>query len=146
MRRSTVTVVFGLVLAAAGARAQPGPGPKARTWDPKTIERVTGTVVRVERSPSPDGMGQGVHLVLRTGGGDTVAVRLGPAWWIDRQGVKVAADDRIEVKGSRVTIDGTPALVAAEVKKGERTLMLRNEAGVPVWSGRRGGRRRGPPA
>jgi hypothetical protein len=145
VKRSSPAVVLGLALAAAGARAQPGPGPKTRTWDPNTIERVAGTVVRVERPASAQHMGQGVHLVLRTDGGETVAVRLGPAWWVDRQDVKIVADDRIAVKGSRVTVDGKPALVATEMKKGERTLVLRNEAGVPVWSGRRGGRRRGPP-
>jgi hypothetical protein len=42
---------------------------------------------------------------------------------------------RIEVKGSRVTFEGKPALIAAEVRKGDEVLKLRDEAGMPLWSG-----------
>lgn len=41
----------------------------------------------------------------------------------------------MEVTGSRVTFDGKPAIIAAEVKKGGETLKLRDEKGRPVWSG-----------
>ncbi len=56
----------------------------------------------------------------------------------------MARDTRTEgpAKGSRVTIDGKQAVIAAEVKKGADTRVLRDAAGVPAWSGtrRRGGR------
>jgi len=35
----------------------------------------------------------------------------------------------------RITFDGKPAIVAAEIKKGEETLILRDKSGFPVWSG-----------
>jgi hypothetical protein len=41
----------------------------------------------------------------------------------------------VEVKGSRITFEGKPAIIAAEIKKGEETLKLRDENGFPVWSG-----------
>jgi hypothetical protein len=43
--------------------------------------------------------------------------------------------DKIEVKGSRVTISGKPAIIAAEVKKGDTILVLRDSAGIPAWAG-----------
>ena len=43
--------------------------------------------------------------------------------------------DSVEIKGSRVTFEGKPAIIAAEVKKGGETLTLRDDAGLPVWSG-----------
>jgi hypothetical protein len=40
--------------------------------------------------------------------------------------------------GSRITYEGKPAIIAAEVKKGDEVLRLRDEKGIPVWAGRRG--------
>jgi hypothetical protein len=33
-----------------------------------------------------------------------------------------------------VTVSGKPAIIAAEVKKGDDLLRLRDEAGLPAWS------------
>ena len=46
---------------------------------------------------------------------------------------------RVTGKGSRVTVQGKPELIAAEVRKGDETLRLRDESGVPAWSGWRKG-------
>jgi len=35
----------------------------------------------------------------------------------------------------RVAFDGKPAIIAAEVKKGDSTLVLRDSAGIPPWAG-----------
>ena len=83
-------------------------------------------------------MSGGVHLVVKTDKGD-VSVHLGPQWYLENQDVKVEPKDMVEIRGSRVMVQGKPAIVAAEVKKGDETLKLRDEAGVPVWSGWRRG-------
>jgi hypothetical protein len=69
---------------------------------------------------------------------ENVPVHLGPAWYVDRQKFEIRPGDRIDVRGSRVSVDGKPAIVAAEIRKGEQKLELRNASGVPLWSG--GGR------
>ena len=84
------------------------------------------------------GMTAGVHVLLKTDAGE-IPVHLGPAWYVERQDVKLEPGDTIQVKGARVTFQGKPAIIAAEVKKGDETLRLRNDAGVPVWSGWRRG-------
>jgi hypothetical protein len=43
--------------------------------------------------------------------------------------------DSVEVKGSRVTFAGNPAIIAAELKKGDAVLKLRDDNGVPAWAG-----------
>jgi hypothetical protein len=83
-------------------------------------------------------MSSGVHLVLKTGTGE-VSVHLGPQWYLENQDVKIEPKDKLEIKGSRVTMDGKPALIAAEIKKGDGVLRLRDEAGVPMWAGWRRG-------
>ena len=59
---------------------------------------------------------------------------------MEKQTVKIEAGDAVTVTGSRVTMNGKPVIIAAQVKKGNETLKLRNDNGVPVWSarGRRG--------
>ena len=80
------------------------------------------------------GMAYGVHLTVKTDE-ETLSVHLGPGWYIENQDVKIAPNDKIEVKGSLITFDGKPAIIAAEVKKGDEVLVLRDGSGFPVWSG-----------
>jgi hypothetical protein len=42
---------------------------------------------------------------------------------------------RVEVKGSCITFGGNPAIIAAEVKKGDDVMKLRDDNGVPAWAG-----------
>jgi hypothetical protein len=112
-----------------------GPGGAyGRMYDPKTVDTVTGEVVKVDRITPMRGMSGGVHLVLKTDKGD-VSVHLGPQWYLENQDVKIEPKDTVEVTGSRVTVQGQPALIAAEVKKGDQVLKLRDTAGTPVWAG-----------
>lgn len=80
------------------------------------------------------GMYSGIHLILKTDK-ETIDVHLGPEWYIERLDTKIKKGDKIEVKGSRLTISGKPAIIAAEVKKGDNVLILRDSAGIPTWAG-----------
>ena len=116
-----------------------GPGSAyGRMYDSKTVETVTGEVVKVDRITPMRGMSGGVHLVVKTDKGD-VSVHLGPQWYLENQDVKIEPKDKVEIKGSRVTMQGQPALIAAEVKKGDEVLKLRDDAGIPLWAGWRRG-------
>ncbi len=148
MKRLVVigTVIGALTFASgATATAQPGMGrgagrQGARMYDPKTVETLRGTVLKIEQiAGRGKGRSGGIHLLLKTDK-EEVAVHLGPAWYIDQQPVKIAVQDSIEVRGSRVTFEGKPAIIAAEVKRGDQVLKLRDDSGVPAWSGR--GRKR----
>lgn len=81
-------------------------------------------------------MADGVHRMVKTDK-ETVSVHLGPSWYIENQDVGIAGTDKIAVKGSRITLEGKPAIIAAEVKKGDEVLMLRDASGIPVCSRRR---------
>ncbi len=105
-----------------------------RMYNSVTVENLAGTVEAVDKVTPMKGMYSGIHLVLKTEK-ETVSVHVGPEWYIERQDVKIEKGDKIEVKGSRITFDGKPAIIAAEVKKGDSTLVLRDSAGVPAWAG-----------
>jgi hypothetical protein len=139
--RGMAFVVGAGFLSAAVALGQPGPGHgvgrgSGRLYDPATVETVSGVVQRVEQvKGTSSGKGYGIHLLLKTDK-EEVAVHLGPGWYVEKQPLKIAAQDQIEVRGSRITYEGKPVIVAAEVRKGDQVLKLRDAAGTPLWSGR----------
>jgi hypothetical protein len=117
-----------------GSRGWGSRAPYGRIYNPQTVETISGEVVSVDKITPMKGMSYGVHLTLKTDK-ETISVHLGPGWYIENQDVKIAPGDKIEVKGSRITFEGKPALIAAELKKGDAVLVLRDASGFPVWSG-----------
>jgi hypothetical protein len=125
------------VFAAPPGRGSGGWGmgsPYQRMYNPATVETVSGEVISVNKMTPSKGMGAGVHLQLKTAK-ETIPVHLGPSWYIDRLDARIEKGDAIEVKGSRVTVAGKQVIIAAEVKKGDATLKLRDDSGIPVWAG-----------
>ena len=105
-----------------------------RMYDLKTVETITAAVTDVERITPLKGMSYGIHLTVKTEQ-ETISVHLGPAWYIENQDVTIERDDGVVILGSRIDFEGKPAIIAVEVKKGDQTLILRDESGFPVWSG-----------
>jgi hypothetical protein len=119
------------------ARGSGGWGPGAdycRKFDPKTIETINGEVISVDRFKPGKGMSYGIHLQLKTDK-ESIPVHLGPAWYMDNQDTDIEVKDKITVKGSRVTFEEKPALIATEIVKGDQVLKLRDEKGIPAWAG-----------
>lgn len=144
---AAVTVIA--ILFATNSFAQMGPGykwqgsggwgmgtPYQRMYDPAKVETIKGTVEAVETVAPMKGMHRAVSLLVKTDKG-TIPVHLGPEWYIERLDTKILKGDAIEVKGSRVSFDGKPIIIAAEIKKdkSEHIIVLRDDAGIPVWAG-----------
>jgi hypothetical protein len=112
-----------------------GPGTQySRMYDTKAVDTITGEVTSVDRITPAKGMSGGIHMNVKTDK-ETISVHLGPSWYLENQDVKIEAKDKVEVKGSKITFGGKPAIIAAEVKKGDEVLKLRDDSGFPVWSG-----------
>jgi DNA/RNA endonuclease YhcR with UshA esterase domain len=62
---------------------------------------------------------------------------LGPTNFLTQKGFTFAKGEQIEVTGSSVKYNGADAVIAREVKKGDKTVTLRDKKGVPEWAGRR---------
>jgi hypothetical protein len=135
---AAVTPAFGQYPCCQRAfQAAPGKGPP--NYDPATEVTLKGTLEAVDRHESPGGW-QGVHLRLKTDGG-VIDVHVGPSWFVQEKGFAFAPGDALEVLGSRVALEGTDSLLAREIRRGGKTLVLRDARGIPAWSG---GRRRAP--
>lgn len=102
-------------------------------FDPKTVGTVEGIVLSVERFIPLRQMGWGLLVSLETKT-EVVAVHVGPGWFIQDKDFEILRGDRLEVRGSRIIFNEQPAIIATQVKKAGKVLMLRNDNGVPVWS------------
>jgi hypothetical protein len=100
-------------------------------YDRTTETTTTGTILTVVGATGPDGV-VGVHLDLKTDRG-IVDVHVAPALFIGENNFWLQAQDEVVITGSRVFHDGEPALWARSIKKGAKTLTLRNESGTPLW-------------
>lgn len=106
-----------------------------RNYDPSTETTVKGTVEEVKQVTGKHGW-NGTHLLLKTEAGQ-LDVHVGPSSYVAGQGFTFAKGDQIEVLGSKVKMGSSEALIAREIKKGDKTLVLRNAQGIPEWSGGR---------
>ena len=150
MKKLSLSLVVGaiaILLASLASYAQPRPGmmwrgsggwgpgtPYYRMYDPKALETISGEVTSIDRITPNKGMAAGIHMIVKTEK-EAVSVHLGPSWYLENQDVKIEPKDKVEVKGSRTTFAGNPAIIAAEVRKGDDVLKLRDDNGFPVWSG-----------
>lgn len=114
-----------------------------RQFNTKTIEELKGSVVKVERITPETGMSAGIHLILKTEKNETIPVHLGPAWYVENQEIQLVAGDVITVKGSRITYQAAPAIIAMTISKGAQILTLRDKNGNPGWNAWRQGKNRG---
>ncbi len=132
-----MAVTLGLAFAATALAQGQGMGMGMRNYDPKTEVTVKGTVEDVQQLQGMHGW-MGTHLLLKTDSG-TMDVHVGPSDFVTENNFSFAKGDAIEVIGSKVTIQDKEALLARQIVKDGKTLVLRNAQGIPEWSG---GRRR----
>ena len=107
----------------------------SRLFNPASIEEIKGSIVSIEKITPESGMSTGVHLMLKSEKSGNVSVHLGPSWFLDNQDILFAAGDAIVVKGSKITYQNAPTLIAMTVQKGGQVLTLRDKKGNPNWNG-----------
>ena len=59
-------------------------------------------------------------------------MHLGPGWFVERLDVKIVKGNTVEIKGARINFNDKPAIIAAEIKKGEA---VENTQGRQLGSG-----------
>lgn len=133
MKRINPIVIAMLVLGLSFAAFAQGPH-GMRNYDPKTEMTVKGTVEDVQQQAA-GGKGQmGTHLILKADSG-TLPIHVGPSAYIANKQFSFNKGDEIEVLGSKVFIAGKETLLAREITKQGKTLVLRSAQGVPQWAG-----------
>lgn len=119
-------------LAAAFAYGQRRPGQGVPKYDPASEATVRGTIEEVTQVARPSGWG-GTHMGLKMEA-ESLDLHLGPSWFLEKRDLTFSKGVRVQDTGSRVKYDDADALIAREIKKGDKTLTLRDALGIPVWS------------
>lgn len=135
MKWNSLFIGLPVLLASIATIAVAQAGYGGRMYDPKTEVTVKGTIQDVQQQTGKQGW-SGTHLTLNTDG-SVLDVHVGPSSYVAQKQFSFAKGDKIEVVGSKVTISGKEALLAREITKDGKTLVLRNAQGVPEWSGGR---------
>lgn len=133
---SLVALLWAMSTPALAQQRGQGRTAADRMFDPATVETVKGVIARIDTVQSRRGPSKGLHLQLQMADA-TLPVHLGPTWFFADQSFAFATDDSLTVRGSRVTMGGADALIAAELRRGDQSLQLRDETGRPVWRGQR---------
>jgi DNA/RNA endonuclease YhcR with UshA esterase domain len=102
-------------------------------YNPASETTLKGTVEDVKTVKGRHGW-NGTHLTLKAEG-KSIDVHLGPASFIKEKGFSFAKGDQVEVTGSKTEYSGAETIIAREVKKEGKTLVLRNAQGIPEWAG-----------
>ena len=130
--------LLALLLAPQGWSQQqfaPATRNAARLYNPQAAETLGGNVVALNRVHAKrPGRPDRVTMVLQTDK-ETIKIHLGPADYLDRQALKLAPGDQVEVKGMRITRSKATTFIAGAVTRGGQILQLRDDAtGRPLWA------------
>ena len=104
-------------------------------YDSATETTIKGTVGELKLVP-PTGGKSIAYLVTKTGPDkekDAVEIFLCPKSFLDQMGISFTADEKVEVKGSKVKKDGVDLILAREMVKSGETVTFRFPDGKPAW-------------
>ncbi|MEJ2726310.1 MAG: PRC-barrel domain-containing protein, partial [Deltaproteobacteria bacterium] len=109
--------------------------PYLQMFNPKTVETVTGEIVKAENLvPQPE-LEEGTRLIIHSGAKKFLLVQLGPPWYIDGERNRLKPGTKVTATGSLVTVDDTPLMIATMLEVGNEKLKLRDKEGNPIWVG-----------
>ena len=108
-------------------------------WNPATVETLKGEVMTKDTITPPKGRSvlPAVGMTLKKEDEYAIYAHLGPQWYFDKQELAIEVGDKVEVTGSKITVEGNTVLLVSSIKKGDRTWQFRDDRGFPFWSGRR---------
>ncbi len=105
-----------------------------RCYVPSRVATFSGKVTEITTTVPMPGMADGIALLL-TMQTVSIPVHLGPTWYIEHLEVPIEVGDHVDIVGANAFAEGLPAVIAAEVRKGDHVLVLRDAVGIPVWTG-----------
>jgi DNA/RNA endonuclease YhcR with UshA esterase domain len=107
-------------------------GAAARMYNPAAEGTVTGTVTNVRQCDCGGWSGTSAMVNIGT---ETVTVLLAPQRFLMQKQLDINQGDQLEITGSMMNFDGQDVILAREVRRNGTSVALRNDAGVPLWSG-----------
>ncbi|HLV32494.1 MAG TPA: hypothetical protein VKY57_13075 [Chitinispirillaceae bacterium] len=104
-----------------------------RFFNNYSLNRYYGKITEIDTITPMHDMGSGIQLKLK-GDREEYIVHLGPSWFIIHQDMSLGINENVEIKGCKVAINGKPVIMAAEMRRKDNILYLRDQDGIPYWS------------
>lgn len=123
-----VTAMLALLTGMAFTQSNVKNGPK---YDMAGEAKIKGVVEDMRDMP---GTLDGTYLVVKTDS-KSALVYVGPGDFLKEIEVSFTKGDQVDVVGSKAPGSGEEIIMAREITVGTNTFTLRDEKGVPVWSG-----------
>jgi hypothetical protein len=105
-------------------------------FDEDTLVYITGEITDINREYKPlSDMADGLAVTVKTEDGKSHLVTVGPTWFTSFYKKKwdPAVGDRVDIRGSKVTVDGTDMIMARWGRKDDLQMTVRTRHGKPVW-------------
>ena len=131
MKRTLRCVVLLSLLLCAFAAAAPPQSSKPK-YDAATETTFKGVVEEVKDFECPVSGTVGSHLEVRSADA-LVEVHLAPAAFMNDFGIVINKGDKVDVIGSRITLNGVSTVLARQVNSNNYMYTFRNEQGRPLW-------------
>lgn len=133
-RKSMVSLLSLLAILIFGGQAlsQPVRGGWALLGEDETIQ---ATIQEVQQYPGRLPGMVGLRFVVKTDAGESVTVLVGPAYYLSQAGYDPKVGDEITIEGFMIRSDVDALMVARTITSGSLRVTLRDEQGVPLWSG-----------
>lgn len=115
------------------AQAKEKPKPEDG-FDPAKVETIGVTITDIKIIPAKSSngyIGPGLSLAVDWRG-QSLEVPLGPKWFLDRQPVKLAVGDQVELRGMH-SGQARPTFLVAEIKKEKAVAVYRDRDGFLYW-------------
>jgi DNA/RNA endonuclease YhcR with UshA esterase domain len=126
-----IGLLIGLALALPATCSQAtGSAPK---YDKSTEVTITGVVTDVKDYDCPISGTLGAHLTVKPEQGPEIEIHLAATRYVKSYEMVFARGDKVEVVGSKVKFNGSDAIIARELTRGQDTFTFRDKDGKPVW-------------
>ncbi|MBI3202619.1 MAG: hypothetical protein HYZ29_13850 [Myxococcales bacterium] len=133
MRLPWVSLV--VLASACGPSIPPGGPGEPGTAPARAPAAVEGEVLGVDHVAPTDRLASGVRLRLQPGASEVVVIDLAPDWYLNERGISFSRAERVRVEGARVEQSGRIVIYATRVRKGGKTVELREPgSGKPLWN------------
>lgn len=134
LRRALLFLAFAaLALATAVSQEKKsGSAPATPKYDPATEVTITGVVRKFKDYQCGISGAVGAHLTVKTPS-EVVEVHLAASRFLPAYSIAFAEGDEVVIQGSKVTYQGSAALLARRIERGDDIFFFRDAKGRPLW-------------
>lgn len=109
--------------------------PYNRLYDPQEVDTIKAVVRDIKKITPLPGMAPGLGMEIEEKSGDLYLVHICPLAYKDAASIGLKKGDKINLRGCLVEIDGKEVIMAAKIKKDEKSIKVRlTSDGKPFWT------------